>query len=152
MHDANKGNQLSKKDKLAKIKANQGITEGQLAMTSTQTMIHQGPIPDPMTLRGYEDICPGAADRILKMAENQSSHRQDMEKSVISTRSRDSLLGIIAGFLIATSGVICGTVIIVKGYELTGFVISGGTLTAIVSSFIYGTRQNKEERASKLNS
>ncbi len=39
-----------------------------------------GPLPSPQTLEGYENSVPGSAERILKMAESQVYHRQDMEK------------------------------------------------------------------------
>jgi len=39
-----------------------------------------GPIPPPSMMKQYEETLPGSADRILKMAENQSEHRQWMEK------------------------------------------------------------------------
>ena len=35
-----------------------------------------GPIPPPPIMKRYEEILPGSANRILKMAENQSEHRQ----------------------------------------------------------------------------
>lgn len=34
-----------------------------------------GPLPPPSIMKGYEDIVPGSADRILSMAENQAKHR-----------------------------------------------------------------------------
>ncbi len=39
-----------------------------------------GPIPPPSMMEQYERTLPGSADRILKMAENQSEHRQWIEK------------------------------------------------------------------------
>lgn len=42
-----------------------------------------GPIPHPRILKGYEEILPGSADRILTMAENQSKHRQAIEAEVV---------------------------------------------------------------------
>ena len=41
---------------------------------------HSGPLPHPSTLEGYEVICPGAADRIISMAEEALRHRNEMEK------------------------------------------------------------------------
>lgn len=38
-----------------------------------------GPLPQPETLGGYEDIVPGAADRIITMAENQLAHRHEQD-------------------------------------------------------------------------
>lgn len=52
-----------------------------------------GPMPPPNILNGYEKILPGAADRILSMAETQSKHRQLMEKKMIEAEARDGLLG-----------------------------------------------------------
>lgn len=45
-----------------------------------------GPIPPPSIIKGYEDILPGTAERIVSMAENQAKHRQDMEKIMVSER------------------------------------------------------------------
>ena len=39
-----------------------------------------GPIPPPSMMKQYEETLPGSADRILKMAEKQSEHRQWVEK------------------------------------------------------------------------
>ncbi|MFH1760058.1 MAG: DUF2335 domain-containing protein [bacterium] len=41
-----------------------------------------GPIPHPQILQKYNEIVPDAAARIIKMAENQATHRQDLEKTV----------------------------------------------------------------------
>jgi len=45
-----------------------------------QSMPYQGPITPPELLRQYDEIVPGAADRILEMAEEQSKHRQSCER------------------------------------------------------------------------
>jgi len=39
----------------------------------------QGSLPLPSHLREYNEIVPGAAERILAMAEKQSVHRRDLE-------------------------------------------------------------------------
>ena len=51
-----------------------------------------GPIPPPNIIKGYEDILPGAAERIISMAERQSAHRQEMERVMVNAEARDSLL------------------------------------------------------------
>ena len=48
-----------------------------------------GPIPPPSMMKQYEGTLPGSADRILKMAENQSEHRQWMEKKELSFANRE---------------------------------------------------------------
>ena len=47
-----------------------------------------GPIPPPNIIKGYEEILPGSADRIIAMAENQSKHRQKWKK-LSSVRNRE---------------------------------------------------------------
>jgi uncharacterized membrane protein len=76
-----------------------------------QEIQFSGPIPPPNIISGYEKILPGAADRILAMAEKQSEHRQEMEKKMVEAESRDGLLGIICGF---TLGVGCIAAAIIR--------------------------------------
>ena len=40
---------------------------------------HFGPIPSPWALREYEEILPGSADRILKMAEQRAEARHKVQ-------------------------------------------------------------------------
>ena len=42
-----------------------------------------GPLPHPDIMKGYDDIVPGAAERILKMAENQQNHRFKLEEKIV---------------------------------------------------------------------
>lgn len=44
---------------------------------------YHGPIPPPNLLKGYDDIHPGLADRIVRMAEAESIHRQAMEQKAL---------------------------------------------------------------------
>lgn len=115
---------------------------------STTEYHHSGPIPDPITLERYEQILPGSADRILKMAEDQTEHRQDIERTVIRSRSRDSLLGVISGFILASLTIVSGTYAVIKGYQWSGAFLGTTGLVGVVSVFVYGTRSARKERAS----
>ena len=59
-----------------------------------------GPLPPPEAFQRYEEILPGAAERILKMAEKQAEHRQRLEEKIVNAEIRDARLGLIFGFLI----------------------------------------------------
>ena len=48
--------------------------------TMMQAQIHQGPLPHPEVLRQYDQLSPGAADRIIAMAEGEADHRRQMER------------------------------------------------------------------------
>lgn len=56
---------------------------------------HQGPLPSPESLFRYEQICPGAADRIIEMAEKE----QNNIHQVRLLDSKSLHLGIVLGFI-----------------------------------------------------
>ncbi len=59
------------------------------------SMFHQGPLPTPESLLHYDQVCPGAADRIIRMAEKEQDNIHE-----IRGKDSDSLrLGIILGFI-----------------------------------------------------
>lgn len=109
-----------------------------------------GPLPPPNILKAYDEIIPNGAERIFKMAENQSSHRQNLESSVVKSNSRDSLLGIISAFIISIFTVAAGAFCITSGHPVAGTILGGAGLASIVGTFIYGTRSEREERIEKV--
>lgn len=48
--------------------------------------MYSGPIPPPEALARYEEIQPGAADRIIKMAEKQQEHRMSLRQKPLVDR------------------------------------------------------------------
>ena len=105
-----------------------------------------GPIPPPNIIKGYEDILPGAADRIITMAENQAKHRQQMEALMIHSESRDGLLGILFAFLLGLGCIIACVFIVMKVPEkagaICGSIIGVTGIGAIIGTFINSTRIN----------
>src|SRR5206468_1881503 len=53
-----------------------------------QVSMRRGPLPDPGELAAYNQIIPNGADRIMKMAEEQSAHRIGLEKTVVGSQQR----------------------------------------------------------------
>jgi uncharacterized membrane protein len=70
----------------------------------TVSVLRQGPIPSPQELLEYNQLLPGAADRIIAMAEREQSHRLNLEDLATRAdiRHRDDVAG---GQLEATRGV-----------------------------------------------
>lgn len=46
-----------------------------------QRYVHQGPLPDPMTLANYEKLMPGLAERVVRMAEKEQEHRHECDRT-----------------------------------------------------------------------
>jgi uncharacterized membrane protein len=107
-----------------------------------------GPIPPPSLLNGYETACPGAADRIIRMAEEQSLHRRKMEESLIDLAKEnmrldyaEGRLGQIFGFALALGLVGFGAVVITKGYPWPGSLMSGVGLVPLIRLFLRREKQ-----------
>ena len=66
-----------------------------------QSLTISGPLPSSAEYSGYEKTHPGTAERILAMAEKQSSHRQEVEKEKIKDAFRLNSRGQMLGFVVA---------------------------------------------------
>lgn len=108
-----------------------------------------GPLPLPAHLEKYNEILPGAAERIMAMAEAQSKHRREMETKSIDSDISRSKLGLWFGFIIGTLGLSLGAFLMYAGKLLEGGLLGGGTLASLVWVFIYGSRQRRLERESR---
>lgn len=112
-----------------------------------------GPIPHPDIIEKYEKILPGAADRIISMAENQATHRQDMERKMIESEARDGLLGVVFAFLLGIGCLIACVVVVCLVPKSAGAISSaflGVTgIGSITTSFIKSTRQVKQKENTK---
>lgn len=56
-----------------------------------------GPMPHPRHLKDYDDILPGAAERLLSMAERNLAHNVAMDQQVLAAEIADRKLGMILG-------------------------------------------------------
>ncbi|MBM4124041.1 MAG: DUF2335 domain-containing protein [Nitrospira sp.] len=89
-------------------------------------------------LARYDQIVTGAAERIISMAERDSTHLQTMEKMRLSAVYQERRLGQIFGFLIAVIALAASVFLAFTGHETTASVIGGATLIALVSIFVVG--------------
>lgn len=112
--------------------------------------VHEGPLPTPEVLFQYNQIVPGAAERIVAMAESQANHRQKLELIAVKSGSRDSLLGLIFGLIIGLSAIIGSIITILAGQAESGAAIGITGLASLVGVFVYGSRQRRLEREAKM--
>jgi uncharacterized membrane protein len=130
-----------------------GVVGGENHPQPNRRIIHaqraelfSGPIPPPDLLEKYNNIIPGGADRILAMAEQQQSHRQFMERTVIEGDVRRADRGLILGFIITLLFGAGGIYLIATGHDLNGLAIIFVPLAGLVGTFIYSQKTRKEER------
>ncbi len=115
-----------------------------------------GPLPHPVILNQYEQICPGAADRILTMSESSLKHYQEMETRnstrsdrLVSVVSWSTILGTIFAGLIGIGGLIGGIYLVASGATKEGLSTIFGPLAALVGVYLYNQRTRKPARDSE---
>ena len=59
----------------------------------SQRSIFQGPLPHPEILAKYDSILPGAAERILVMAEKEQNHRINSDEKIIKGQIKQFSIG-----------------------------------------------------------
>lgn len=115
--------------------------------------MRSSPLPDPSELATYNQIIPNGAERILKMAEDQSAHRIFIETTVVKSQQTQGFCGQLFGLLIGLTGIGCATFAAVSGQPWFGSIIGGATLVSLVSAFLYSRhaqRKDLDERSQQM--
>jgi uncharacterized membrane protein len=117
-----------------------------------------GPLPPPQILEAYERACPGAAHRIIELAEAQSEHRRRMEDkalegqiSAIGMQFRESRRGQIFAFCISAFFLACGSVVVLYGHPWPGSVFGTLGVGGIVTTFINGRENKKDSKTERTD-
>ncbi|MBI2919400.1 MAG: DUF2335 domain-containing protein [Chloroflexi bacterium] len=112
---------------------------------------YDGPIPPPAMLQQYNDVIPDAANRILRMAEQQVEHRQFLEKTVVVGDSKRADRGLWAGLFVTLSLVVGAVFLVYTGHDWAGVAIAGLDIVGLASVFVYGTLSRRSERMRKAS-
>lgn len=122
------------------------LNQNQLVIQQSSVQSFSGPLPHPDILRKFNEVLPGAAERIIKMAEDQSVHRKGLEKKVIDSDISRSKWGQILGFIMGMTGIVASVVIAIFGSPIAGSIMGVGTLASLVGVFMYGSKIRSKER------
>lgn len=101
---------------------------------------YQGPLPPPQWFDGYNQVVPGAAERILSMAEAEQTHRHGWENKALEKSSQYSMRGLNYG-LITAFGLIGGGVLAAYWEQQAVAIafVSAGAI-GIIANFIQGRK------------
>ena len=108
-----------------------------------------GPVPDPATLKAYDIVLPGLAERIVDRWEKQSDHRMALEKTVVEGDTRRANWGLVSATVISLAVIAVSGVLAMHDHETVAAVLAGVDIAALAGVFIYGTNSRKEERTKK---
>jgi uncharacterized membrane protein len=118
-------------------------TESQVRIQAT------GIIPMPIIAKQYNEISPGLGTQIIQQGIEQSKHRMTLEKSVVRSNGWRAWAGLMIGGVVAIFGLERAYEAVMAGHEVFGTIVGTVDLTALVSVFVIGRKQQGDERIKK---
>ncbi len=100
-----------------------------------------GPLPDPKILKAYDDILPGAANRIVAMAEAEQKHQHGLQDAIVGSHFVATRLGQIFAFVIGLTGMVIGGILIYADKPITGLASFFVPLAALAGIYLNESRQ-----------
>ena len=99
----------------------------------------QGPLPSPKHLEQYNKIVPGAANRIIEMAEKEQAHQHEWNNKSLRLASRQTARGQWMAFILSLVLVAVAVWTIFAGHPTVGGIIFGTTVVGLAAAFISQT-------------
>lgn len=118
-----------------------GSADGNRQDSGQVSLIRQefaGPLPHPSVLAGYDDVVPGSAERILRMAEKQLEHRIGTESLLAREQMRQATRGQHYALFICSLALVIAAGLAFSGHEVTASIIGGLDLIGLAAVFIAG--------------
>lgn len=107
--------------------------------------IYQGDLPHPNILKGYNELYPDAAKKIIDNGIAESEHRRKMEDKYLSGNIASHKLGQFFGFIVAVLVVGGGIYLIATGKQIAGSILTGTTALGLIGLFTGSNDKNKNE-------
>ncbi len=111
----------------------------------------EGPLPPPAVLEGYEQIVPGAAERLIALVEADAKHQRDLEFATINAETNGLRRGQILGAIVVLAALGVAAFCAYLGHETSALTIGGTTVISLATAFVLGRRTDtaKEETQKK---
>lgn len=133
-------------------------TQPQAQLMQRLLRSHQGPLPSPEAFASYEQTVPGAGDRILRLAEEEATHRRSqeivegehgrqLEPFDVRQAAKRQEWGLIFGGIMGT--VITGAAIVIAllGNTIAAATIITTTVVSVTGIYVLGSRWRRQEQA-----
>jgi uncharacterized membrane protein len=95
---------------------------------------YSGPLPPPDMLRGYNEIVPGSAERLIRSFEKEGEHRRSCERTFLGLEGRGQIFALV----IALAGITAAVILGIHGREWAAAAMVGGSLGTVVTAFVLG--------------
>ena len=111
-----------------------------LEQAAVQVTSHQGPIPSPDTIAGYEKTLVGAADRIIKMAEKEQENRHQVARIHQSHQFILTIVGQFLAFFMGAGGLSGGIYLVARDKPITGFSVFFASLGVLAGIYLFNRK------------
>ena len=111
-----------------------------------------GPLPPPHLFREYDEVLPGAAERILSMTEREMEHRHGMESrslEIVAENQPRRTLGMLIGGVLALGALGIALVMELNDESAIAAFLVTMEVLALVGIFVYGTRTTRQRQPSE---
>lgn len=95
-----------------------------------------GELPPADTVEAYEHVLPGAADRIIRMLEQQSEHRMAMERTLARSAAVTERLRQVLGVAIVLVVFVVASRLITGGHEGPGTLLAVADLVLLAAVYL----------------
>lgn len=112
------------------------------SVVAVQQATYSGPIPPPAAMEQYERIVPGAANRILAMAEREQEARHEFMASERRLRHRGQWIGALLVLLLIGASVYFAYV----GLAVLAGTVMGVTLLGVATIFVLGKKGEQQQK------
>ena len=101
----------------------ESLPEEEKSLIYQRLEIYQGDLPHPEILKGYTELYPDAAKRIIENGIAETEHRREIERRYLNANIKAHTLGQILGFIVAILIILGGIYLILKGHQVSGSIL-----------------------------
>lgn len=116
---------------------------------------HQGPLPPPEILKGYDAVKPGTSDLIIAMAQKEQEQRHrvenislEIENFSVKSEFKYASRGQNFGFTIAIVAILTSGIVVAMG-QPWGAAISFAGLASLIGKFLDRKKDDRDENTLK---
>lgn len=115
-------------------------SDNQEVTVQREEHLFSGPLPAPDVLRGYDDILPSAAERIIRMAEKEQTNTHETGLLALRETASGNRRGQIIGGIVAVAALGRAAFLGYHGHSIAAGTVGGTTVVGLVTVFVIGRR------------
>jgi uncharacterized membrane protein len=122
------------------------LTQQTVSELTLKARRFEGPLPPPDALAQYEQVSPGFADRIVKMAEKEQDFRHRDTQVVRGMQRKIIGRGQVFGFILSLAIILCGVLLIMYDKPTSGFIAILAGIATVAGPFFFNIQREKKQQ------